>query len=79
MVGYRYHLAHLTFILALVLLGCETLPPQPDKTAVYHTANETLTEANTELNDFFDKMIIDESVKSGEYHMNNKTIQWQNS
>ena len=78
MVGYRYHLAHLTFILALVLLGCETLPPQPDKTAVYHTANETLTEENIELNDFFDKMII-EDIKSGEYYMNNKTIQWQNN
>jgi len=65
-----------TLILALVLLGCQTL--QPDKTAVYHTANETLTEENTELNDFFDKMII-EDIKSGEYYMNNKIIQWQNN
>ena len=67
-----------TLILASVLLGCETLPPQPDKTAVYHTANGTTTEADTLWENFIDKCYYDDSITSAEFYPgNNKTVTWQ--
>ena len=71
----------LILFFSIFLMGCETLQqpeiPQPDKTAVYHTANGTTTEANTEWENYIDKCYYDETIESGVYYAgNNQTVKW---
>jgi uncharacterized protein YceK len=67
----------LTFILILLLSGCATV--QPNRSAVYHSANETWTVENTTPEEFCKEMIYDPAVTSGVYFQDNTTIQWQNN
>jgi hypothetical protein len=48
--------------------------PQPDKTAVYHTANETYRVENTTYEECSDRFYYDETLEDIEYNAGNNVL-----
>lgn len=65
-----------SIIFCLFLMGCETLPILPEKSAIYYTANGNYTVENTTDEEFCNKFVTDKTIIKAYYNGTEMEGKW---